>query len=98
MNAGPLLTSVVAALAEVRLEAILIGNAAAAIQGAPVTTIDFDFLFRRTRTNLKKLKAIASELEAVLFRPYYPTAGLLRMMSEDETLQVDFMDVVSGLR
>jgi len=44
MNAGPLLHSMVAALAEVRLEAILIGNAAAAIQGAPVTTTDFDFI------------------------------------------------------
>ena len=45
MNAEPLLNSVVAALAAVRLEAILIGNAAAALQGAPVTTVDFDFLF-----------------------------------------------------
>ncbi len=42
MNAEPLLNSVGAALAHVRLEAILIGNAAAAIQGAPVTTVDFD--------------------------------------------------------
>jgi len=33
MSAAPLLNSVVAALAEVRLEAILIGNAAATIQG-----------------------------------------------------------------
>ena len=45
VNAAPLLNSVVAALAEVRLEAVLIGNAAAAIQGAPVTTVDFDFMF-----------------------------------------------------
>lgn len=48
MNAEPLLNSVAAALAEVRLEAILIGNAAAAIQGAPVTTVDFDFISRHT--------------------------------------------------
>ena len=46
MDAGPLLDSVAVALAEVKLEAILIGNAAAAIQGAPVTTMDFDFMFR----------------------------------------------------
>lgn len=44
MNAAPLLNSVVLALAEVRLEVILIGNAAAAINGAPVTIMDFDFL------------------------------------------------------
>ena len=30
------------------LEAVLIGNAGAALQGAPVTTVDFDFFFRRT--------------------------------------------------
>jgi hypothetical protein len=46
----------VAALSAVRLEAILIGNAAAAIQGAPVTTVDFDFMFRATPANLAKLK------------------------------------------
>ena len=34
MNAEPLLHLIVAALAEAKLEAILIGNAAAAIQGA----------------------------------------------------------------
>ncbi len=49
MNAAPLLNSVVAALADVRLEAILIGNAAAAIHGAPVTTVDFDFLEKTLR-------------------------------------------------
>ena len=38
-----------------RLEAILVGNAAAALQGAPVTTLDFDFMFRKTPVNLKKL-------------------------------------------
>jgi hypothetical protein len=59
MNAAPLLNSVVAALAEVRLEAVLIGNAAAAIQGAPVTTVDFDFMFRATPPNLAKLKRFA---------------------------------------
>jgi hypothetical protein len=32
--------------------------AAAALQGAPVTTVDFDFFFRKTPANLKKLKRI----------------------------------------
>ena len=53
MNAAPLLNSVVAALVEARLEAILIGNAAAAIQGAPVTTVDFDFLEAPLREKTK---------------------------------------------
>ena len=42
MDATPLLGRVVTALAEQKLEAVLIGNAAAAMQGAPVTTVDFE--------------------------------------------------------
>jgi hypothetical protein len=71
VNAAPLLNSVVAALVEVRLEAVLIGNAAAALQGAPVTTVDFDFMFRATPSNLRKLKRFTDRLEAVILRPYY---------------------------
>ncbi|MCX7404312.1 MAG: hypothetical protein NT089_01090 [Planctomycetia bacterium] len=48
MNATPLLGRILGALKEHHLEAVLIGNAAAAIHGAPVTTLDFDFMFRDT--------------------------------------------------
>ncbi len=65
MNAQPLFDSVVAALAGARLEAVLIGNAAAAIQGAPVTTVDFDFMFRATPVNLAKLKKFAAKMDAI---------------------------------
>jgi hypothetical protein len=56
---------------ETNLEAVLIGNAAAALQGAPVTTADFDFYFRRTPRNLVKLKLFARRLGATVLRPYY---------------------------
>jgi hypothetical protein len=46
MNATPLLSRIVIALQECGLEAVLIGNAAAAMHGAPVTTLDFDFAIR----------------------------------------------------
>jgi hypothetical protein len=72
------------------LEAVLIGNAAAALQGAPVTTVDVDFLFRKTPTNLKKLKAIAADLDAVILRPYYPVSGLFRVARDADGLQLDF--------
>lgn len=98
MNAGPLLDSVVAALAEVRLEAVLIGNAAAAIQGAPVTTVDFDFMFRTTPLNLAKLKKFAGRMDAVILRPYYPVSALYRVMNDDRGLQVDFMPVIHGVK
>src|SRR5688572_10182388 len=97
MNAAPLLNSVVAALAEVRLEAILIGNAAAAIQGAPVTTVDFDFMFRATPVDLAKLKKFARRLEAVILRPYYPASALFRVMNDDQGLQADFMPAIHGV-
>ena len=81
-----------------KLEAILIGNAGAAVHGAPVTTLDFDFMFRDTPTNLRKLKAMAKALKAVILRPYYPVSKLYRMVDDDLGLQVDFMPVVHGVR
>ena len=98
MNATPLLSSLLAALAEARLEVVLIGNAAAALHGAPVTTIDFDFMFRDTPTNLRKLKAVAQALRSVVLRPYYPVSKLYRMVNDDTGLQADFMPVIHGVR
>lgn len=66
MDAAPLLQSVVRVLREQRLEAVLIGNAAAALHGAPVTTLDFDFMFRDTPANLAKLKRVAKSLHSVI--------------------------------
>jgi predicted nucleotidyltransferase len=98
MDARPSLTEVARALRKVRLEAVLIGNAAAALQGAPVTTIDFDFLFRRTPRNLAKVKRFAAALHATLLRPYYPASELFRVVRDEDGLQVDLMATVHGLR
>lgn len=98
MDAGPLLEKLAHALHTARLEAILIGNAAAALRGAPVTTVDFDFFFRKTPRNLQKLKAVADDLDAVLLRPYYPVSGLYRLIVEDEGLQADFMSIIHGVK
>src|SRR5256886_10674028 len=98
MNAEPLLGQVAAALAEVRLEAILIGNAAAAIHGAPVTTVDFDFMFRATPVNLAKLKKFAGRLDAMILRPCYPMSALYRVMNDDRGLQADFMPAIHGIK
>ncbi len=98
MDAAPLLAEVGRRLREARLEAVLIGNAAAALQGAPVTTVDFDFLFRKTSRNLAKLKAVARGLGAVIMRPYYPASDLYRVVRDDDGLQVDFMGTIHGLR
>ena len=98
MDAAPLLFQMAALLERHSLEAVLIGNAAAALQGAPVTTIDIDFLFRKTPANLKKLKAIAEELQATILRPYYPASGLFRICRDRDALQIDFMSAIDGVR
>ena len=98
MNAQPLLRRVAALLAKHRLDAVLIGNAAAALQGAPVTTLDLDFMFRKTPGNLRKLRRIAADLDAVVFMPYYPASQLYRISRDRDGLQLDFMARLSGIR
>jgi hypothetical protein len=98
MDARPLLETIASAFHEAGLEAILIGNAAAALRGAPVTTVDFDFYFRKTPRNLKKLKSLTQILNAVLMRPYYPVSDLYRLVRETDGLQVDFMATIHGVR
>jgi hypothetical protein len=98
MDARPALERIASALRRCRLEAVLIGNAAAALQGAPVTTLDFDFMFRKTPTNLRKLKSFAREIGAVVFRPYYPVSDLFRVVDEISGLQADFMPAIHGVR
>ncbi len=98
MDAAPLLGEIGRRMIAVGLEAVLIGNAAAALQGAPVTTVDFDFFFRRTPRNVVKLKALARALHTVILRPFYPASDLFRLVRDDDGLQLDFMATIHGLR
>jgi hypothetical protein len=98
MNAAPLLSQVAEALGRCRLEAVLIGNAAAALQGAPVTTLDFDFMFRKSPANLQKLRRLADELQAYVLRPYYRASGLYRVINDAAGLQLDFLTWIHGIR
>lgn len=98
MDAKPLLVEVGRLLQQLHLDAVLIGNAAAALQGAPVTTIDLDFLFRKTPRNLSKLKGLARGLKAVVLRPYYPASEMYRIVRESDGLQLDFMTTIHGAR
>ncbi len=98
MDARPTLFELARVLDEEGLEAVMIGNAAAALHGAPVTTVDFDFFFRKTPANLRKLKAVAQSLGAILLRPYYPVSGLFRLERDEDSLHVDFMSHIDGVR
>lgn len=98
MDATPFLAEVGRLLERLHFQAVLIGNAGAALLGAPVTTVDFDFLFRRTPRNLAKMKALARALRATVLRPYYPASDMFRVVRDEDGLQVDFMAKVHGLR
>ena len=98
MDAAPLLNKIARALHKARLEAIMVGNAAAALQGAPVTTLDVDFMFRKTSTNLRKLKILADELDAQILKLFYPLSSLYRVVNDDTGVQVDFMSILPGIK
>lgn len=98
MTAEPLLELAARLLAKHRLDAVLIGNAAAALQGSPVTTLDLDFMFRKTAGNLTKLRRIADDLQAVVLHPFYPASELYRILRERDGLQFDFMAKVDGIQ
>lgn len=98
MDASPILGEVLKAMNLHRLEAVMIGNAAGALHGAPVTTMDIDFMFRETPLNLRKLKAVAKSLGGVILRPFYPVSKLYRLCNDDRGIQLDFLPVIHGIR
>ena len=89
-----LLAEVVRAAQDVRLDVVLVGNAAAALQGAPVTTADFDFFLRDTPANERKLKLLAERLGTALTRPAAPLSRLVRLIGKPAP--IDFVFSLSG--
>jgi hypothetical protein len=56
------LVALAKALRLAKLDAIVIGNSASMLNGAPVTTQDIDLLIRDTRMNRRKLARFADEI------------------------------------
>lgn len=98
MDAQPILALLARTFADHKLEVILIGNMGAALHGAPVSTVDVDFLFHRTPQSMRKLKTVTIALGGQLMQPYYPLSGLYRLHRESDGLQVDFMTRIDGIR
>ena len=98
MDARPTLFTLARILDEQGLEAIMIANAAAALHGAPVTTLDFDFLFRKTPGNLRKLKAVGQEPGCHPFEALLSVSDLFRIERDEDSLHVDFMSRIDGVR
>jgi hypothetical protein len=98
MTAEPTLRLVARLLARHKLDAVLIGNAAAALRGAPVTTLDLDFTYKRSPAAERKLRALARELDATILTPVYPVSDLLRVSRDNASVQLDFMAKIDGVR
>jgi hypothetical protein len=98
MDAAPSLVAVADALKSAGLEAILIGNAAAALHGAPVTTVDFDFLYRVHARSAAKLKRFAAPMGGTLRQPFHGLSTMFRVEVPASGLQVDFTSDIHGVR
>jgi hypothetical protein len=98
VNAGPFIAEIAAQLERLHFDVVLIGNATAALQGTPVTTVDFDFMFCKTPLNVRTLKDLAVAIQATILRPYYPASDLYRVVRDEDGLQLDFMATVHGIR
>jgi hypothetical protein len=59
------LADILSTLARHGVELIVVGGMAAALQGAPVNTLDLDIVYSRSEENVSRLMAALVELEAV---------------------------------
>lgn len=75
------LVTVVKAFSQVNLEAILVGNAAAAVQGIPQTLQVLEFFLRDTEKNREKLKQALKNFgpNVRAYQPFEPSSNMMRI-------------------
>ena len=66
---GVNLGAILEGLLEAGVEFILVGGLAAVVQGAPVTTMDVDILYRQSPENITRLLAFLKSVDAFYRRP-----------------------------
>ncbi|MEW6687136.1 MAG: nucleotidyltransferase [Candidatus Edwardsbacteria bacterium] len=72
-----------------RLETILVGNTACALQGVPVMTQDIDFFVRDTVLNRKKIARFAKGLKLFISKSNNAVGETIR--TENKEIVVDFV-------
>lgn len=98
MDAKPYLDSIAEHFAEAELDAVMIGNAAAAINGAPVTTLNVDFMVEQTPENFRKLAAIAQRMNCQFVEMKLVDDNYMyRLIHRTEPLVIDILFVLSGI-
>jgi hypothetical protein len=98
MDAAPRLVEIADAFASAKLVAILIGNAGAALHGAPVTTLDFDFYYRASSSNEAKLRKVANLLGGQISQPFPAISSVYRILRQDNQLQIDLTSQIHGVK
>lgn len=80
----------------VPLDAVLIGNAAAALHGVPVTTQDIDLFVRDTPGNADKIRRLVAALgdHVKASRPFEPASRMIRV--EGLPVDIDFVFELSS--
>ena len=89
-----ILLRIMRCVSEAGLDAVVVGNAAAALQGASVMTQDIDLFIRETPRNEEKIKTLVERLgdDVHASRPFEPSSRTIRI----EGLPVD-IDLVFAL-
>lgn len=99
VDAKPYLSEIARCFNECGLDAIMIGNAAAAINGAPVTTLDVDFMIEQTDHNFRKLAAIAQRMKCQLMEMKLRDGNYMyRIAHASEPLIVDVLFAPAGIK
>src|SRR5574341_1439932 len=88
------LIELIEAVAQADLQIILIGNAAAILQGAPVLTQDVDLMVRDHPQLQKKLQKFTEIFKVALTRPYEPFSQVIRAVGRP--VGVDFVMALSS--
>ena len=90
-----LLAEIARAARSERLDIVLVGNAAAALRGAPLTTRDVDFFVRDTTANRAKLERLAARLGGLaITRPGAPLSDMVRLVGGP--VEIDFVFALSS--
>jgi hypothetical protein len=98
MRQGQQLIALAACMQRLGLRALLVGNAAAALHGAPVRPRDLDFLLLDTAAQRRRLVRLARELGAELTRPYFHRALRWHLAWPEGGRGVDFVTGLDGVR
>ena len=98
MTATPYLNELAEWFAKLRLDTVMIGNSAAVIHGAPVTTLDVDFMLEHTDENYRKLAFLAQEMNCLFIEMKLPGDNYMyRLQHREYPLLIDFLHIMAGV-